>query len=73
MLPHSHTPFQYESVPLPDTVKVLKSLPISWCQFDDGVERGEVGQNVLVVNKHIIQLSLRLKDFLCGACTHVER
>ena len=57
-------------MPLPDTVKVLKSLHISRRQFDDGVERGEVGQNVLVVHKHIIQLSLGLKDFLCGACTH---
>lgn len=57
----------------PDAIKVLKSLHISRCQFNDGVERGEVGQNVLVVHKHIVQLSLGLKDLLCGACTHVWR
>ena len=57
----------------PDAIKVLKSLHISRCHFDDGVERGKVRQNVLVVHKHIVQLSLGLKDFLCGACTHVWR
>lgn len=73
LLSHSHTPFQYDNVVSPDAVKVLKSLHISRCQFNDGVERGEVGQNVLVVHKHIVQLSLGLKDLLRGACTRVER